>query len=138
MERALAAARVKLSGPDLTFTELDASGSLRRITARPERWGDAVIVRKDVPASYHLAVVVDDARQGVSMVTRGQDLFPATDLHRLLQVLLDLPEPRYSHHPLMKDGRGRKFAKSARDTPLKSLREQGLTSARVRELVGLG
>ena len=90
----------------------------RTIEARPERWGDAVIVRKDVPASYHLAVVVDDAWQGVTHVTRGRDLYPATDLHRLLQVLLDLPAPVYHHHRLITDDTGRKLAKSARDTSL--------------------
>ena len=74
-----------------TFTELDDDGSPQVLNARPEQWGDAVILRKDVPASYHLAVVVDDARQGITHVTRGRDLFPATGLHRLLQVLLDLP-----------------------------------------------
>src|SRR5688572_33408845 len=86
--------------------------------SRPERWGDAVILRKDVPASYHLAVVVDDARQGITHVTRGRDLYAATDLHRLLQVLLGLPEPLYHHHRLLTDADGRKLAKSARDTGL--------------------
>ena len=76
------------------------------IEARPERWGDAVIVRKDVPTSYHLAVVVDDAWQGVTHVTRGRDLYAATDLHRLLQVLLDLPAPLYHHHRLITDAHG--------------------------------
>ena len=70
---------------------------------RPERWGDAVIVRKDMPTSYHLAVVVDDAWQGVTHVTRGRDLYAATHLHRLLQVLLDLPAPIYHHHRLITD-----------------------------------
>ena len=79
----------------------------------PEQWGDAVILRKDVPASYHLAVVVDDARQGITHVTRGRDLFQATGLHRLLQVLLGLPEPLYQHHRLLVDADGRKLAKSA-------------------------
>ena len=81
----------------------------------PEQWGDAVILRKDVPASYHLAVVVDDARQGITHVTRGRDLFQATGLHRLLQVLLGLPEPLYQHHRLLVDADGRKLAKSAGD-----------------------
>jgi glutamyl-Q tRNA(Asp) synthetase len=69
-----------------------------RIDADPARWGDVILVRKDAPASYHLACVVDDAHQGISHVTRGRDLFEATHLHRLLQVLLHLPEPVYSHH----------------------------------------
>ena len=100
------------------------------VEAHPERWGDAVIVRKDVPTSYHLAVVVDDAWQGVTHVTRGRDLYAATDLHRLLQVLLDLPEPIYRHHRLIVDETGRKLAKSARDTSLRALRERGASPRR--------
>ena len=109
---------------------LREDGTPRTIEARPERWGDAVIVRKDTPASYHLAVVVDDAWQGVTHVTRGRDLYPATDLHRLLQVLLDLPAPLYHHHRLITDATGRKLAKSARDTSLHSLRESGYSPGR--------
>jgi glutamyl/glutaminyl-tRNA synthetase len=90
------------------------------IAAAPERWGDAILVRKDVPTSYHLAVVVDDAWQGVTHVTRGRDLFAATDLHRLLQVLLDLPAPHYHHHRLLADASGRKLAKSEAATSLAS------------------
>ena len=107
------------------------------IEARPERWGDAVIVRKDAPASYHLAVVIDDAWQGVSHVTRGRDLYAATDLQRLLQVLLDLPAPVYHHHRLITDAGGRKLAKSARDTSLRSLREGGVTPMDIRRLIAL-
>ena len=84
-------ARERLGGEPLTFTELDESGRPQVSKADAEQWGDAVILRKDVPASYHLAVVVDDARQGITHVTRGRDLFQATGLHRLLQVLLGLP-----------------------------------------------
>ena len=91
----------------------------RVVTADPARWGDAVLVRKDTPTSYHLAVVVDDAAQGISHVTRGRDLFAATDLHRLLQVLLDLPAPIYAHHALLTDARGRKLSKSAGDAGLR-------------------
>jgi glutamyl-Q tRNA(Asp) synthetase len=138
MERALEAVRTKLGGRPLTFTEIGADGSRREVAAEPERWGDAVIVRKDIPASYHLAVVVDDARQGVTHVTRGLDLYAATDLHRLLQVLLGLPEPLYHHHRLITDESGRKLAKSAHDSSLRSLREQGWTPERVREVLGLG
>ena len=103
MAAAIAAAAAKLRGAPLRFTELAEDGTAQTIEARPERWGDAVIVRKDAPASYHLAVVVDDAWQGVTHVTRGRDLYPATDLHRLLQVLLDLPAPVYHHHRLITD-----------------------------------
>jgi glutamyl-Q tRNA(Asp) synthetase len=132
------AAAALLPGRPLTFVELGADGERRLIEAHPERWGDAVIVRKDVPTSYHLAVVVDDAWQGVTHVTRGRDLYAATDLHRLLQVLLGLPEPVFHHHRLIVDDAGRKLAKSARDTSLRSLRESGVTPTEIRRLVGLG
>jgi glutamyl-Q tRNA(Asp) synthetase len=137
MGAAISVAAARLGGAPLVFTELDEDGRPQEIAARPERWGDAVIVRKDVPASYHLAVVVDDAWQGVAHVTRGRDLYAATDLHRLLQVLLDLPAPIYQHHRLVTDAHGRKLAKSARDTSLRSLRESGATPADVRRMVGL-
>jgi glutamyl-Q tRNA(Asp) synthetase len=126
-----------LAGRPLTFVELGDGGARHEVEAHPERWGDAVIVRKDMPTSYHLAVVVDDAWQGVTHVTRGRDLYAATDLHRLLQVLLGLPEPVYHHHRLIVDGTGRKLAKSARDTSLRSLREHGVTPPEVRRLIGL-
>jgi glutamyl-Q tRNA(Asp) synthetase len=138
MEAAGAAAATRLGGAPLSFVELTEAGVPQTVAARPEQWGDAVIVRKDVPASYHLAVVVDDAFQGVTHVTRGQDLFAATGLHRLLQVLLGLPEPIYQHHRLILDETGRKLSKSARDTSLRSLRAQGVSLAAVRRLSGLG
>jgi glutamyl-Q tRNA(Asp) synthetase len=126
-----------LGGRPLTFVEIGADGVHELVEARPERWGDAVIVRKDAPTSYHLAVVVDDAWQSVTHVTRGRDLHAATDLHRLLQVLLGLPEPIYHHHRLVVDSAGRKLAKSARDTSLRSIRERGMSAADIRRLVGL-
>ena len=126
-----------LAGCPLTFVEVGAGRAREVVEARPERWGDAVIVRKDVPTSYHLAVVVDDAWQGVTHVTRGRDLYAATGLHRLLQVLLGLLQPVYCHHRLIVDDCGRKLAKSARDTSLKSLRERGVSADEVRRLIGL-
>ncbi len=138
MDKALAACRSRLDGTPLTFAEIDGSGGTTVVVAQPERWGDAVIVRKDTPASYHLAVVVDDARQGITHVTRGRDLYASTDLHRLLQVLLGLSEPLYHHHRLLVDREGRKLAKSARDTSLASLRRDGATPADIRRLIGLG
>jgi glutamyl-Q tRNA(Asp) synthetase len=137
MDRALGVARERLGNEHLTFTELDESGRPHVRKAHAEQWGDAVILRKDVPASYHLAVVVDDARQGVTHVTRGRDLFQATGLHRLLQVLLGLPEPLYQHHRLFTDAEGRKLAKSAGDTGLEALRAAGASAADVRRMVGL-
>ncbi len=137
MAKAIELARERLGDARLRFTELGAAGEPNTIYAHPERWGDAVIVRKDTPTSYHLSVVVDDARQGVTHVTRGRDLYAATDLHRLLQVLLDLPEPRYHHHRLLKDNDGRKLSKSARDTSLRSLRKAGISAAEVWRMVGI-
>ena len=137
MGAAIAASATRLGGAPLVFTELGEDGAAQAIKAMPERWGDAVIVRKDVATSYHLAVVVDDAWQGVTHVTRGRDLYAATGLHRLLQVLLDLPAPLYHHHRLITDDNGRKLSKSARDTSLRSLREGGCEPCDIRRMVGL-
>jgi glutamyl-Q tRNA(Asp) synthetase len=99
------------------------------IRAEPEFWGDVVLRRKEFPASYHIAVVLDDAFQGVTHVVRGQDLFAATAIHRLLQVLLDLPEPDYHHHELVRDLHGGKLSKSLGSRSLDDLRAEGLTAA---------
>ena len=112
------------------------SGETGVVDARPEAWGDVVLARRDVPTSYHLAVVVDDALQGVTHVVRGQDLFHATSVHRLLQRLLGLPEPVYRHHGLIRDPQGRKLSKSAGDVSLRSLRAAGATPEDVRRMVG--
>ncbi len=124
-----------MSAAPLTFTEdgEGVAGACGLLPARPEIWGDVVLARKDINNSYHLAVVVDDALQRVSTVTRGQDLFFATHLHRLLQVLLGLPEPRYRHHRLIRDEAGEKLSKSAGDRSLASLREHGVTARQVRD-----
>lgn len=105
------------------------------VEARPEAWGDIILSRPDAPSSYHLSVTVDDALQGVTHVVRGQDLYHATAVHRLLQTLLDLPEPVYHHHRLILGPDGRKLSKSHRDTGLAALRERGLLAADVRALV---
>ena len=132
MERAIAAAQTRLDAETLTYREITSDGTIETRAAHPERWGDAIIVRKDTPASYHLAVVVDDAAQGITHVTRGQDLLAATDIHRLLQVLLGLPEPVYHHHALILSRDGRKLAKSAGDQGLSELRAAGLASDDVK------
>jgi glutamyl-Q tRNA(Asp) synthetase len=137
IDRALDAAKRRLDGRPLMFTELDENGSRQVVTAAPERWGDTIILRKDVPASYHLAVVVDDALQGVTHVVRGRDLYAATDLQRVLQVVLGLPEPVYHHHRLVNDDQGRKLSKSARDTALGGLRSTGVSREDIRRQVGL-
>ena len=136
MDGALKALARKRGDVPLTFTEVGQDGTRRTIVAEPQRWGDAVIVRKEVPASYHLSVVVDDARQGVTHVTRGEDLFAATDLQRLLQELLDLPEPVYSHHRVIRWADGRKLSKSHRDMGLRVLRAEGATAADIRRVIG--
>jgi glutamyl-Q tRNA(Asp) synthetase len=105
--------------------------------ANPAIWGDVILARKETPTSYHLAVVVDDAAQGVTDVVRGRDLFHATSVHRLLQALLGLPQPRYHHHCLILDNAGRKLSKSTLATGLRELRAGGATPADIRSAVGL-
>jgi glutamyl-Q tRNA(Asp) synthetase len=136
MQRAIELVREKRGGAALTFNESDDSGLKRTIIADPARWGDVLVMRKEIPASYFLAVVVDDARQGITNVTRGMDLFAATDAQRVLQVLLDLPEPLYHHHRLILDGTGRKLSKSRGDTSLAHLRSVGASPADIRRLLG--
>ncbi len=114
------------------------AGETGSVIAEPQEWGDVVLARKETPTSYHLSVVVDDARQGVSHVVRGQDLFRATAVHRLLQVLLGLPAPVYHHHRLILDADGRKLSKSTNATALRALRTAGVTPAEVRRRIGLG
>jgi glutamyl-Q tRNA(Asp) synthetase len=109
-----------------------------RVTTEPRRWGDVILARKELPTSYHLAVVVDDALQGVTDVVRGQDLFWATSIHRLLQTLLGLPEPVYHHHRLILDDEGRKLSKATQATSLRQLRAAGTSAADIRRLIGLG
>lgn len=125
---------------DLTWRELGdgPDGERGLVAARPEAWGDVILARKETPTSYHLSVVVDDALQGASEVVRGQDLFHASSVHRLLQTLLDLPEPAYRHHRLIRDDEGRKLSKSTGSTGLRELRAAGAVPAGIRRLVGLG
>ena len=108
-----------------------------RLLADPLAWGDAVLARKDIGVCYHIAVVADDALQSITDVIRGKDLFHATAIHRLLQALLGLPEPRYFHHELIGDETGRKLSKSAGDQSLRSLREAGVTAAEIRTALEL-
>jgi glutamyl-Q tRNA(Asp) synthetase len=96
------------------------------VKAEPEAFGDVVLARKDAPASYHLAVTLDDAAQGVTHVVRGRDLFASTDVHRLLQALLDLPTPAYRHHDLLTDAKGDRLAKRHRAPTLADLRGAGM------------
>jgi glutamyl-Q tRNA(Asp) synthetase len=132
------AAALERTGP-LTWSETGQgpAGETGTVAADPAAWGDVILARKDSPASYHLAVTVDDAAQGVTDVVRGQDLFHATSVHRLLQTLLGLPAPRYHHHRLILDADGRKLSKSTLATGIRELRAQGATPAKIRKAVGL-
>jgi glutamyl-Q tRNA(Asp) synthetase len=112
-------------------------GERGTVTAHPAAWGDVIIARKETSTSYHLAVVVDDALQGVTEVVRGRDLFWSTSVHRLLQQLLGLPQPDYRHHRLIRDAAGQKLSKSTEATGLRELRAAGVTPAEVRRRVGL-
>jgi glutamyl-Q tRNA(Asp) synthetase len=133
----MAAARA--STGQLHWTERGAGpkGETGTVLARPDAWGDVILARKETPTSYHLAVVMDDALQGVTEVVRGEDLFWSTSVHRLLQRLLGLPEPAYRHHRLILDRDRRKLSKSSAATGLRELRAAGATPAEIRRLVGL-
>jgi glutamyl-Q tRNA(Asp) synthetase len=130
-----AVAAVAAAGP-LTWIEHGRGLDGAAVPAEPRIHGDVVLARKDVPASYHLAVTLDDAEQGVTLVTRGEDLAPATHVHRLLQALLGLPVPAWHHHGLIADAAGRRLAKRDDAQAIRALREQGLSPAEVRRLAG--
>jgi glutamyl-Q tRNA(Asp) synthetase len=117
----------------LTFLE-ESTG--RQEAADPRQWGDVVLARKDIGTSYHMAVVVDDARQAITHVMRGRDLYATTSIHRMLQELLRFPEPVYHHHRLIGDEAGRKLSKSAGDRSLASLRQAGITPEEIRRTLG--
>ncbi|WP_299396933.1 tRNA glutamyl-Q(34) synthetase GluQRS [Pelagibius sp.] len=126
MTRALAEAEAEHGGP---LTWHDRARGQQVCDPRPQ--GDVVLARKDAAASYHLAVVVDDAAQGVTLVTRGEDLFAASHVHRLLQALLDLPVPEYHHHGLVGDEAGRRLAKRHDGLSIRHLREAGRSAGEV-------
>jgi glutamyl-Q tRNA(Asp) synthetase len=139
LDMAAAIARAGAAAVDLAWTET-GSGPHREsgiVAAAPARWGDVVLGRKEAPTSYHLSVVVDDARQGITHVVRGRDLFWSTGVHRLLQALLGLPAPVYHHHRLVLDAAGRKLSKSTQATALRTLRESGVGADQIRRMVGL-
>jgi glutamyl-Q tRNA(Asp) synthetase len=133
----MVAARAR-AGP-LTWYEEGAGSAVApdQVIARPERWGDVILARKETPSSYHLSVVVDDALQGVTNVVRGQDLFWSTSVHRLLQKLLGLRDPLYRHHHLVSDDAGQKLSKSTGATALRELRRAGATPDEIRRKLGL-
>jgi glutamyl-Q tRNA(Asp) synthetase len=117
--------------PDLSYQE-EGGG---RIACHPEQFGDVVLARKDAPASYHLCVTHDDALQGVTLVTRGEDLQPATSLHRLLQTLMGWEAPAYAHHHLLTDPAGRRLAKRDKAMTLRSLRAEGVSARAIIQQV---
>ncbi|MDX8440292.1 tRNA glutamyl-Q(34) synthetase GluQRS [Mesorhizobium australafricanum] len=133
IETAMARVSAGLSWAEFTDETMSAT---RAIEAQPQDWGDVIVARRDIPTSYHLAVVLDDALQGVSHVVRGQDLYSATGVQRLLQELLGLPQPRYFHHRLILGPDGRKLSKSFKDTGLAALRQAGMSPRDIRRLIG--
>lgn len=132
------AALARINGP-LAWSEtagLDLSQT-DAVAANPGAWGDVILGRREIPTSYHLSVVVDDALQGITHVVRGKDLYHATSVHRLLQSLLGLPAPVYHHHALMTDPQGRKLSKSLGDTALAALRAAGASRREILRMLGL-
>lgn len=128
---------VERAGGNLRWTETGL-GESRHVAADPAKWGDIILSRSDAPGSYALCVVVDDARQGITHVVRGQDLYHATSVQRLLQVILGYTEPLYHHHRLLLDTDGRKLSKSNGSTAIATLRETtGVTPSDIRRLVGV-
>ena len=123
-----------LTGP-LTFRETDGE-TWREIPAKPERLGDVVLGRRDTPASYHLCASLDDHLQGVTLVIRGEDLRPATHIHRLLQALLGLATPCYRHHLLLTNESGERLSKRDGAVTLRSLRANGMSAGAVRAMAG--
>jgi glutamyl-Q tRNA(Asp) synthetase len=121
---------------DVAVSRLTAPLSLNGEPVNPSVWGDVVLARKDTGASYHLAVVVDDALQGVTHVVRGRDVEAATSIHLLLQKLLGLPHPHYHHHDLIMRDAQRKLSKSHHDQSLKELRTNGMKAMGVRQMLG--
>jgi glutamyl-Q tRNA(Asp) synthetase len=125
----------KLLHPDgQSWTAFEPFGATRTETGDPSTWGDVILLRKEFPASYHLAVVVDDAASGVTHVVRGKDLEAATSIHRLLQELLDLPPPVYHHHALIIGADGRKLSKSESAPAIRDLRASGVPAEEVRRM----
>jgi glutamyl-Q tRNA(Asp) synthetase len=138
----LSAAKARLGAAfeRLEFVEEGAgpNGEHGRLVSAPEAGGDVILARKDLGVAYHLAVVVDDALQGVDLVVRGADLFEAVGVQRLLQTLLDLPAPAYLHHPILLGPDGKRYAKRDRAETLRALRAAGMQPADLRAALGFG
>ncbi len=133
----MGAAMVRLGAFSFEDTGIDAGTHRFDATQLIETVGDIVLARRDIGTSYHIAVVVDDAAQGITEVTRGQDLFAATAIHVVLQRLLGLPTPAYHHHRLIRDDQGKRLAKRDDARALSKYRDEGATPADIRRMVGL-
>jgi glutamyl-Q tRNA(Asp) synthetase len=121
----------------LTWSEFGTENRVCEIAADPQAWGDLVLARRDIATSYHISVLVDDAKQGITDIVRGQDLFASTSVHRILQILLGLPAPRYHHHALINDASGHKLSKSRGSPTLRDLRASGMTPDEIGRAVGI-
>lgn len=130
-------AGLKAQGGTLSWREFRETDAAVSIPAEPAKWGDVILARRDIPASYHVAVVADDAAQGITDIVRGEDLLQATSLHRLLQELLGYRAPDYHHHRIIYDDTGRKLAKSRGSPSLRAMRADRLTSRDVCDRLGL-
>lgn len=136
MQKASALA-LKMTENPLIIKSLNNKDEIVYRQAEPEKWGDVILARKDIGTSYHIAVVVDDALQKITHVTRGQDLYHATDLHRLLQTLLGLPTPIYYHHKLIEAATGEKLSKSQQSPSIRDLRLAGSTPQDIRTILNV-
>ena len=129
MEKAINFAEEKIKS-EIFFSEIGLEPiGLRRI--EPHLFGDIIIARKDIPTSYHLSVTVDDSDQNITIITRGLDIYPSTSIHRLLQIILDLPEPKWFHHNLIRNNEGVKLSKSTESTSLESYRKKGFSKKKI-------
>ena len=129
MEKAINFAEEKIKS-EIFFSEIGLEPiGLRRI--EPHLFGDIIIARKDIPTSYHLSVTVDDSDQNITIITRGLDIYPSTSIHRLLQIILDLPEPKWFHHNLIRNNEGVKLSKSTESTSLESYRKKGFSKKNI-------
>ena len=135
IEKAMSFAQEKL-GNKIFFEEIGLEPKGKRIL-EPNLYGDFIIARKEIPTSYHLSVIIDDAEQDINLVTRGLDIYPATSIHRLLQIILNLPETQWYHHNLLREDSGRKLSKTNKSTSIKSLRERKIKKDQIFSLIKL-
>ncbi len=133
VEKAMIFAQEKL-GNEIFFEELGLEPKGKRIL-EPNLYGDFIIARKEIPTSYHLSVIIDDAEQGINLVTRGLDIYPATSIHRLLQIILNLPKTQWYHHNLLREESGQKLSKTNKSNSIKSLRERKIKKDEIFSLI---